>query len=84
MVADVPATLLVDLAHVAVHVVASAGAERMGTYVGCSEFQSLGFRPDPDGIFAVDTKFLDEDHDGAAVVLQRVQAEKPTWDQGSG
>lgn len=81
-VADgVPVTLVVDLAHLASHAAASAGALSVTTDLDAPELAVVGFRVGLGGRREVDTSFLKEDPAGAARLLESALTTGERWGQ---
>jgi hypothetical protein len=79
VVADIPITVMVDLARMAAHAAGAAGALSVTTDLDLEELKLAGFRYDAHGVRAVDTSFLDEDPAGASALLQEVLVAPGQW-----
>ncbi|WP_345530062.1 hypothetical protein [Nocardioides endophyticus] len=74
--AGVPDTLILDVVRTATH--AAAGAASVITRLSLPQLAVAGFRPQGDHQ-AVDTTFLDEDHDAAQALLDDELAKRGRW-----
>ena len=71
----------VDLASLAAHIAATAGALKVVTALELAGLELLGFRHTPEGTRVVDTSFLDEDPDGARALLEQSLESPGRWGQ---
>lgn len=78
LAAGVPDTLVLDLVHTAAHAAAASGAATVITRLSLPHLEINGFRPRGDHL-ALDTKFLDEDHDAAAALLRAELVDPGAW-----
>lgn len=77
----VPSTVPVDLASLAAHLAAAAGALKVVTALELDRLELIGFRHTPEGTWVVDTSFLDEDPDGARALLEQSLESPGRWGQ---
>ncbi|MBO1756888.1 hypothetical protein [Allobranchiibius sp. CTAmp26] len=75
----VPRTVALSLAHLAGHCAGEAGYLSVRTTVDLPELDMLGYRPDADGTWSVDTTFLNEDQGRASILLTDARRDSTAW-----
>ncbi|XAS75743.1 hypothetical protein V3G39_13925 [Dermatophilaceae bacterium Sec6.4] len=75
----VPHTVALDLARLAGHCAGEAGYLSVRTKVDLPELDLLGYRPNEDGTWRVDTTFLNEDQDRASILLTDARRDSTAW-----